>query len=127
MERRVILAAVLLVHLAVALLHGATHALVPVSLTAGQNAVVALTTFVGPIAGVALAWRGHPLGVALFTLSMAGALAVGGYLHFLVENPDNVRAIPPGAWRLPFQASAAAVALSPAVGTVVGAWAWAHQ
>lgn len=124
MERRVVLLVLLVVHLAVASFHGTAHALVPVTLPAWQNALVVLTTFLGPVAGVALAWRDHPLGVPVFTLSMAGALLLGGVLHFAVENPDNVGAVPPDAWRLPFQVSAAGVAALPLIGLVVGAAYW---
>lgn len=124
MDRRVVLLATLVVHLAVAVAHGSTHALVPVGLPAWVNVVVLLTTFLGPIAGVALAWRDRPLGVPVFTLSMTAALLVGGYLHFVLENPDHVHAIPAGPWRLPFRATAVGVALTEAAGAVVGARFW---
>ena len=124
MDRRVALSAALGLHLAVAVAHGSTHALVPVWLPPWGNALVLVTTFVGPIAGVVLAWRDHPLGIPLFTVTMAGALLVGGVLHFVVENPDHVHAIPGGPWQTPFRASAAAVAVTSALGAVVGVWAW---
>jgi hypothetical protein len=126
-KRRMAVHLALVAHLTVAVAHGVTHALVPVWLTTTQNAVVLSTTFVGPVVGVALASRDHPAGIPLFTLSMLGALAVGGGLHFVVENPDHVSAIPAGPWRLPFRASALAVALTPALGTATGAWAWWHR
>lgn len=122
--RRVTLLGVLGLHLAVAVAHGATHELVPVGLPAELNALVALTTFLGPVAGVALARRGHRLGVPVFTVSLAGAFLLGLVLHFLVENPDHVHAVPAGPWQGPFQASALAVGLTAALGTVVGAQAW---
>lgn len=127
MERRVVLLAILGVHLVAAVGHGSTHALVPVVLTPWQNLVVLVTTFLGPVAGVVLAWRDSPLGVPLFAMTMAGSLVVGGYLHFLVENPDHVRVIPAGPWRIPFQVSAAGVALTAGLGTAVGAWYWYTQ
>lgn len=124
MERRVALVGVLGLHLAVAVAHGAAHELVPVWLSAELNALVALTTFLGPVAGVALAWRGHRLGVPLFTVSLAGAFLLGLVLHFLVENPDHVQAVGAGPWQLSFQATAFAVGLTAALGTVVGARYW---
>jgi len=127
--RRVLVAA-LLVHLAASGLHGLTHGLVPVDLAPWQDAVVVTTTFVGPVAGVALALRGRrigprgsELGLAVFTASMAGALAFGAYFHFLVWNPDHVHAVPADPWRVPFQASAVAVALANALGVGSGVWA----
>lgn len=55
---------------------------------------------------------------------MAGALLTGLALHFLVENPDRVTVIPVGDWQLASQATAAALALTPAPGTLVGGWDW---
>ena len=124
MDRRVVLLAVLVVHLAVAIFHGVSHGLIPVSQPAWQNALVLLTTFLGPVAGVALVWRDHPLGVPLFTVSIAGALFVGGLLHFVVESPDHVHAVPQHPWRLPFQVSAGALLVTDTLGTVVGLRFW---
>jgi ABC-type xylose transport system permease subunit len=124
MDRRVALLAVLAVHLGVAVVHGISHGLIPVPQPPWQNALVLVTTFLGPIAGVLLVWRDHPLGVPVFTVSIAGALLVGGVLHFLVENPDHIHAVPHHPWRLPFQVTAGGLLLADAVGTVVGGWFW---
>jgi hypothetical protein len=123
-QLNLLLPATLVVHLLAAVAHGSTHALVPVPLGPWLNALVLATVFLGPIAGVALASRGHPLGVPLFTATMAAGLLLGITLHFVVENPDHVHAVPASPWRLPFQASAVGVALTGALGAVVGAWCW---
>lgn len=128
MGRRIALEAALGLHLAVAVAHGATHGLVPVHLPAWQNLVVLLTTFIGPVVGVALTRRDHPAGVPLFTGSLLGALVVGLILHFLVENPDHVAAVPVGPWQAAFRISAAGVAVTPTIGLLTGAWYWvAHR
>jgi len=127
MDRRVVLLAVLVAHLAVAIVHGVSHGLIPVHQPAWQNALVLLTTFLGPAAGVLLAWRDHPLGVPLFTVSIAGALLVGGVLHFVVETPDHVHAVPQHPWRLPFQVSAGALLVTDALGTGVGLRFWSTR
>lgn len=123
MDRDVILIGALALHLAVAAVHGTAHGLMGVGLPLWQNALVALTTFLGPVAGVALAIRDHPVGVPLFTVSMASALALGGLLHFVVESPDHVLAVPSGEWRALFQASALGVLLTPTLGVAAGVWA----
>lgn len=122
MDRDVVLVVVTGLHLLVAFVHGSTHALVPVVLGPVLNGRVVLSVFLGPVASVILVWRGHSLGIPLFTLSMAASLVLGGTLHFVIENPDHVAEIPPSAWRLLFQVSAVGVFITPAVGVVVGAW-----
>lgn len=124
MDRAVILGLVLGLHLAAAVLHGIAHGLVPVELAWWQNGLVIVSVFVGPITGVALDRRDRPLGLPVFTVSMAGALAIGAVLHFLVENPDNVSAIPAGQWRFLFQVTAVGVFVTPLVGTAVGLRYW---
>lgn len=124
MDRHVVLSIVLLVHLAVALFHGSTHALLPVVLAPWQDALVLGTVFVGPVVGVVLVVRDHPLGIPLFTATMAGAFLLGGTLHFLVESPDHIHVIPDSQWRLPFQGSAVGVAVTSAIGTAVGVRYW---
>lgn len=124
MKRKPLLEAVLVIHLTAALVHGGTHALVPVPLTQWQNVLIAGSVFVGPFVGVILARRGHSLGLPLFTVSMVVAFVVGTSLHFIVDNPDHIHAIPDGEWRLPFRATAGGVSVTPALGTIAGVHLW---
>lgn len=124
MNRDQLLVGVLAIHLAAAIVHGSAHGLVPVPQPPWQTLLVLATVFVGPILGVALVRRGHPYGIELFTLSMAAGLVLGGLLHYLVENPDHIQAVPANRWRPLFEASAAGVGLTGALGTVAGLWDW---
>lgn len=124
MDRTLALTGILVAHLAVAATHGVSHGLLAVGLAPWQNAVVLVTVFLGPVAGVALARRGHPLGIPLFTVTMAVGLVFGVAFHFLLENPDHVHALPAGAWRLPFQITAVGLVLTGGVGTGLGGWYW---
>lgn len=124
MDRRVALLGVASVHLLVALVHGSTHALIPVALAPWQDLLVLVTVFAGPVVGVALDRRGHPLGLPLFTATMAGGLVVGFVLHFLVPGPDHVHAVPAGPFRLPFRGTAVALVVVDALGVAVGGWYW---
>lgn len=117
-----LLPGVLVLHLAAATTHGLTHGLVPVPLPAWQNVLVVATTFLGPALGVVLHRRGHRSGLALFSVSMAAAFVLGVALHFVVDSPDHVHAVPAGTWQLPFQVTAVGVALTPALGAIVGVW-----
>ncbi|MFC4405954.1 hypothetical protein [Haloarchaeobius iranensis] len=120
MAHRPALLVVLLFHLLVAGSHGAIHGLVPVPLPDWASVLVLTTTFFGPLADVVLDGRDHQLGRVLFTASMAGAFALGVLLHFVVESPDYVHAVPSTGWAVPFQVTAVAVAVTSAAGTVVG-------
>lgn len=124
MDRTLALTGALVAHLAVAATHGLSHGLLPVGLAPWQNAVVLVTVFLGPVVGVGLVRHDHPLGLPLFTVSMAAGLLFGLTFHFLLENPDHVHAVPGGAWRFPFQATAVGLVITGGVGAGLGAWYW---
>lgn len=121
-SNRRLLPVVLGVHLVVATAHGLTHGLVPVPLPDWATLLVLGTTFVGPVAGVVLDRRGHRAGLTLFTASMAAAFLLGVLLHFVLENPDHVHALPADRWRREFRVTALAVGVTPAVGTLAVVW-----
>jgi hypothetical protein len=123
-DRTLVLTGVLLAHLAVAAVHGLSHGLLAVGLAPWQNAVVLVTVFLGPAAGVALVRREYPLGLPLFTGAMAAGLLFGLTFHFLAATPDHVHAVPGGAWRLPFQATAVGLVVTGGAGTGLGGWFW---
>jgi hypothetical protein len=105
-------------------LHGISHVEHQVPLAAWQWAYVILVIFLAPVLAVVLLWtRLQRVGVWLLLASMAGALIFGLASHFLVSGPDNVFTLNPGAAREAFRFSAVLVALSEALGCVVGIWA----
>ena len=83
--------------LAVSLLHGVVHAVVPVSIPPWQYGVAGLTTGLLPLFGLALVRTGRKRGGAL-TVGLAGgcALAFEGLAHFVVPNPDHVGTVSEG-------------------------------
>lgn len=120
-----LLGIVLALHLLFQTVHGVPHVAIPIVLSTGLLALVALFVFALPVAGVALVRRGRDrLGVAVFTGSMAVSLVLVGVLHFVVPNPDHVASVPAGTWRLPFQVTAAALVVPDVVGVALGAWLW---
>lgn len=124
MNHRIALLSVLGLHYAIAGVHAASHYSIPVGLGPVLDVVVGLVVFVAPAAGAVLALRGHPAGIPMFAVSMAGAALIGGVLHFVVPSPDHVGAVPHGPWQLPFRASAAGLAIVEAGGTALGGWYW---
>lgn len=127
MDRPLILTLVLVVHLTAAVLHGYSHALVPVQLPISFNVIVLLTVFAGPTVGFVLVKRRHPVGYPLFVASMTAAFLIGGTFHFIVENPDHVSTLPASEEGVLFELSAIAVLVTPAVGALYGTMCWKSQ
>ena len=124
MDRQLILLLLVIVHLGAAGLHGYSHAIVPVQLSTTLNAMVLLTVFIGPTLGAILDRRNHELGIAIFTVSMIGAMLISGVFHFLIENPDHVSTVPATQAGHLFELSALAVLFTPLIGAAYGARCW---
>lgn len=117
-----LLAAIVVVHCAISLWHGAAHLHVPVPLTPAQQAFVGVVIVLLPLVGAALLWsRWRRTAALLITATMLGSLLFGFLNHFVLDSVDNVVSVPEHAWRHPFVVSAALIAVSEAVGTVMGA------
>ena len=115
---------VIVIHAAIAALHGAAHRALNIELSRSQLLFVAAVVVIAPLlAGVLLLKRGGSSGSILLALSMAGALVFGLYNHFVLVGPDHVSHVPgpPGSlWVTVFQVTAALLALSEAAGAVAG-------
>jgi len=117
-----------LIHFIVLLWHGTAHILIPVPLTGLQTAFVGFVIFLLPLIGAGLLWTDRGRTAAwLITLSMLGALLFGFINHFMRASPDYVLEVPANTWRHSFVTSAALLAVTETVGTMVGAvavWRW---
>jgi hypothetical protein len=120
------LAAIVLVHLGIAIAHGRAHQGAGIALSAAGNAFVWLVIVVGPVLG--LLWSaltGSRAAIWLMALTMTGALVFGLINHFVIESSDHVMQVP-GPWRTWFGVSAALLTVTEALGAGLGAWyAWA--
>jgi hypothetical protein len=125
------LVASVLIHFIVLLWHGAAHILIPVPLTGLQTAFVGFVIFLLPLIGAGLMWTDSKRTATwLITLSMLGSLAFGFINHFIRASPDYVLEVPANAWRHSFVASAALLAVTETLGTVMGAvavWTWGRN
>jgi hypothetical protein len=110
---------------AVNLLHGVSHVGQEVLLLqAWQWAYVTCVIFLAPIVAAVLLWSRYRLaGAWLLFSSMAGSLVFDLAYHFLIEGPDNVFTLEPGAWLVPFRLSAVLLVAMSGLGMVVGGWA----
>jgi hypothetical protein len=116
------LTAIVAIHLINALWHGLAHVGVPVALSGSQTAFVVLVILILPLAGAAWLWTGRMrTGAALIAGSMLGSLVFGFINHFIRATPDNVLAVPAGAWQHSFEVSAALLVLTETAGSVLGA------
>lgn len=109
------LAAVVLAHLVIALLHGAAHAIALVPVPAAAAAFVVAAVYGGPIAGLGLIWSGRPAGAWIVAATMAAALVFGAVSHFMLASPDHVSHVVP-EWRSFFAVTAGLLALTEASG-----------
>lgn len=110
---------------AVNLLHGVSHVGQEVmSLQAWQWAYVTCVIFLAPVIAAILLWSSYRLvGAWLLFGSMVGSLVFDLAYHFLIEGPDNVFTLEPGAWLAPFQVSSVLLVATSGLGVLVGGWA----
>ena len=116
--------AIVLVHALVSGYHGWSHDSAAVPNTLAQSMFIVAVVFVSPLlAGVLLNRGSIHSGMAIFALSMLGALIFGVLVHFVLETPDlcsHVRGI--GAQT--FCVSAALLAAVELIGVAWGGYCW---
>jgi hypothetical protein len=122
------LAAIVLAHLAISVVHGTAHTGARVELGAAGMAFVYIVILAGPLAGLAIVMAGRSsadptggqrLGAAIVAVSMAGALVFGLVNHFFIQGADHVAHVA-REWRVLFASTAALLAVLEAAGTVAG-------
>jgi len=116
------LAALVLLHLGVSLLHGFAHARAGVTLSSGSMVFVFAVILVGPVLGLVVQRLALPrVGAWLVAATLAGALAFGMANHFLNPGIDHVSHVA-GPWGALFGATAALLAATEALGLAVAVW-----
>jgi peptidoglycan/LPS O-acetylase OafA/YrhL len=103
------LAAVVLIHLVVSIIHGAAHVGAHVPLSQAASLFVFIVIFIGPLVGLGLTWPARRIGSWIVAITMSGSFAFGLVNHFVLAGPDHVAHIDP-QWRALFAASAIIVA-----------------
>lgn len=113
------LAALVMAHLVVAVVHGVAHGGAHVPLSTAALAFVIVVIQIGPLVGLALTRVQPRGGAAVVAASMAGALLFGVVNHFVLPGSDNVVQIH-AEWRALFSSTAVLLVLTEAGATVVG-------
>ena len=122
MTRGQSLAAVVLTHLAVSVVHGRAHDGADVPLSQAASLFVYIVILAGPLAGLAL-WPWRPRsGAWLVAASMTGALLFGLINHFIIPGSDRVANVA-AQWRTLFGVTAALLVVCEAAGAGVAVWA----
>ena len=121
MKKGQALAAVVVIHPAISILHGSAHTGAEVPLPLAGTLFVYIVILVGPLLGLGV-WPWLPqAGGWLVAVSMSGALVFGVVNHFMIDGPDHVANIA-CLWRTLFDVTAALLVISEAAGAAVGVW-----
>jgi F0F1-type ATP synthase membrane subunit a len=119
MNGKTALAAVVLTHLAVSLVHGMAHSGAQVALDIAGTLFVYIVILIGPLAGLAVSrWRPQT-GAWIVALTMSGSLVFGLINHFMIQGMDHVNHVVP-AWRSLFASTAALLVVVEAAGAAIG-------
>ena len=114
----------IIVHLAVATLHGRAHQVLNIQLTKGEMFFILSVITAAPLVAAVLVGlqRFRSSGIIL-AVSMFGSLLFGLWHHYIAMSPDHISQIwylPNRFWSLIFQLTSAALALIELFGTAVG-------
>jgi len=112
------LAAIVIAHLAISMVHGVAHAQANVPMSRAANAFVFVVILAGPLIGLALMLRSRRIGAWFIGVTMGASLIFGFVNHFVLAGADHVAHVDP-KWRPLFAATAVLLALTEALGSVL--------
>src|SRR4029450_13269104 len=87
---RIVLAAVVVLHLLVSLVHGWAHGVAGVAGNGPSMAFVLIVIIAGPLVGLALMWKNAVAGARIIGGTMAAAVVFGLGNHFIMAGPVRV-------------------------------------
>lgn len=112
------LAAVVIAHLAVSMVHGTAHTGAHVEQSAPALAFVFIVILAGPVVGLGLTWPAPRGGHWVIAATLAGSLLFGVVNHFVFDSPDHVSHVA-REWRSLFTWTATLLAVTEAVGVAL--------
>jgi hypothetical protein len=113
--------AIVLAHLVVNIIHGASHRELRIDLDPIEMLFVVCVILICPLVAMGLLWTSYKqTGLVLLTLSMFGSLVFGAYKHFVAMGPDHVSQRTADAWGMAFVISAYLLLLTEGIGTYTG-------
>jgi hypothetical protein len=117
--QRFILAAVVVLHFFVSLVHGSVHDSAGVALSGSAMLFVVAVVLAGPLVGFAWMWKNPSAGARLIGITMAASLLFGLINHFVINGADRIDHVA-AHWRPMFTVTAAALVAIEAMGAVLG-------
>lgn len=116
------MAAAVIIHLGVTVVHGMSHARANVALSAASMVFVWAVIMIGPLAGLILQRTVLPrAGAWVIAATLFGSFVFGLVNHFLIPGIDHVAHVV-GPWRVMFGVSAALLAVTEALGSALAVW-----
>ncbi len=122
---RILITALVTVHLAASIWHGSAHTRLAIDLPAEKTLFIYIVILLAPIVAAALVWtRFIAIGLWVFFLSMLGSFLFGAYHHYLLVSPDNIGHLPAGSpeTHSQFIVSAGVIALIELAAALYGAY-----
>ena len=121
---KLVITALVAVHLAASLWHGNAHTLLAIYLPTSKTVFVFIVILIAPVVAAALVWTRYlSSGLWVLFLSMLGSFLFGAYHHYVLVSPDNIGHLPAGSPEAhsQFITSAGAIALLELAGALYGA------
>ena len=114
-----LLAIVVLGHLAISVVHGSAHSGARIPMTLAANLFIYIVILAGPLVGLWMS-RSRPVaGGWVVAATMAGSLVFGIVNHFVIASPDHVSRVA-AEFRTLFTVTAVLLAVFEAAGVVMG-------
>jgi Na+(H+)/acetate symporter ActP len=117
---RLSVAAVVLIHLAILVWHGASHKKLAIPLNWWQTAFVGLVVCLFPVIGTSLLWtKYNRVAARLVAFSMFASLVFGVINHFVLISPDDITVVPVHPGHDSFVVSAKLLVVTETIGAVL--------
>jgi hypothetical protein len=112
------MAAIVVAHLLVSVVHGAAHAGAIVPLSQAANLFVFVVILAGPLIGLVISVWAKLFGGVVVALTMAASLIFGVVNHFIIDSPDHISHVA-APWSRLFAITAVLLAITELLGTAV--------
>ncbi len=122
---RLVITALVAVHLAASVWHGNAHTRLAIDLPIEKTLFVYIVILIAPIVAALLVWTRYiSIGLWVLFVSMLGSFLFGAYHHFFLVSPDNIGHLPAGtpAMHSHFITSAVVIALLELTSALYGAY-----